>query len=378
MSQRDFDTGYVTPNLLYKNIVGDKVVKTFYSTWFKNVDTDTYTLSFNVTKPMLYVENGIRFLNTFSGFKYANEKVVNKYTRKENNGIELIWNHVKDVLCSGNHASYEYLKKWICHMIAGRKMKTAVYFKGVQGTGKSTLPTFLRDVIGHSCVYKTQTASCLTSQFNGELQGVILLILEELNCKTISEWKAMNSALKVLCTENTLTIQAKHQNAFNVTNNISVMIISNDSPIKINKHDRRYFMTDISDHRVGDKDYFDKLYGSMNDAAIQKAFYFQCLQFASENEFDEQADLRTLETSIKTEIMINNLHPLYVFVKEQFILKKRDLNTFLKSFTDDYNATPGCKHQLSNAGVARLMREAGISCKASTGNRMRFKTTHDE
>ena len=378
LNQRDFETGYCTPNLKYCKIANEKIIKTLYSYWFRNIDVDTYTLSFDVRKPQIYSENDINYLNTFAGFRFANEPQLKKVSKKQTAGIDAVWFHIKDVLCSGNEDSFKYLQNWIANMVSGRKMRTAIYLKSTQGTGKSTIPTFLRDVIGHTCTYKTQTASCLTSQFNGELQGIVLLILEELNCKSVNEWKTMNSALNVLCTENTLTLQAKHQNAYNVPNNISVMIISNDSPIKINKHDRRYMMCDVSDHQVGNTEYFNKLYNYLNDIDVQKAFYFNCLQIANDNEFDEQSQLRNLDSSIKNEITVNNLHPLYKFVKEQYILRKKDFNIFLKDFAGDYNSSSDCKNQLSNSTVARIMREGRIICKKSTGNRMRFKLTHQE
>ncbi len=45
-----------------------------------------------------------------------------------------------------------------------------------------------------------------------------------------------------------------------VNNNLSIIITSNDSPIKMNEKDRRYFPSAVSNHRDGDKEYFNKLY----------------------------------------------------------------------------------------------------------------------
>src|SRR5690606_18091743 len=123
---------------VYKVINGDKVRTIKYSDWFKNEDTDDYILTFEVSKPRIYEANGLRYINMFKGFKYAEAKPT-KVLKTIDDKIQLIWNHVKEVICSNDEKAYEYMRKWICHFINGRKMKTALYLKGTQGAGKSTL-----------------------------------------------------------------------------------------------------------------------------------------------------------------------------------------------------------------------------------------------
>ena len=55
----------------------------------------------------------------------------------------------------------------------------------------------------------------------------------------------MNSSLNAITTEDTIDIEAKGKTAFNIENHISIIITSNDSPIQMNKDDRRYLMTDF-------------------------------------------------------------------------------------------------------------------------------------
>lgn len=221
----------------------------------------------------------------------------------------MIWQHIRDVICSENEDAYDYVKKWICHFVSGRKMKTALYLKGSQGCGKSTLPTFLMNVIGCENAYKTQSNSCLSNRFNAELQGIILLVLEELKCSSTSEWTLMNSSLNMITTENMISIEEKGKTPINIKNHISVIITSNDSPIKMDRNDRRYMMTDISTSKMDNVAYFNKLYKILENKDIQCAFYHYCLDFASKNEYAELSELKKIDTNAKAEIIIKHLHP---------------------------------------------------------------------
>ena len=66
-----------------------------------------------------------------------------------------------------------------------------------------------------------------------------------------------------------MNIEKKYKDAHKRSNHLSVIITSNNSPIKMDKNDRRYLM-------AGDKEYFEKLYSYMKNDLIQKAFYFEC------------------------------------------------------------------------------------------------------
>jgi hypothetical protein len=217
----------------------------------------------------------------------------------------------------------------------------------------------------------SQSNSSLTGRFNAELKGKTLVIYEELKCSNSNEWRLMNSALKMYTTNETISVEAKSKDAINIDNFISLIIISNDSPIRLSAFDRRYIMTDVSTQYLNNVDYFYTLFSYMKNEDIQKAFYFYCLEYANLNEFDEQAELWKIETEAKAETIIKNLNPLYKFIKEQYVLKKKHMDIFLKDLTQDFNIVEG-KSNLSNIEISRIMKEGGMEGKTSTGNKFRF------
>ena len=91
--------------------------------------------------------------------------------------------------------------------------------------------------------------------------------------ESYGEWLKINSTLNAFITEDLISLEDKGKTMIQVNNNLSIIITSNDSPIKMNEKDRRYFLSDVSNHRDGDKEYFNKLYEYMHNEAIQKAFY---------------------------------------------------------------------------------------------------------
>ena len=84
----------------------------------------------------------------------------------------------------------------------------------------------------------------------------LLLILEELRCDSVHAWEAMNSSLNNLITENAMNIENKCKDAFLRSNHLSVIITSNNSPIRMDRNDRRYLMSDVSNRRAKDGEYF--------------------------------------------------------------------------------------------------------------------------
>ena len=60
----------------------------------------------------------------------------------------------------------------------------------------------------------------------------------------------------------------------------------------------------------------------------KKHFILNCKTVASENEFKEAPELQKVNTDAKTEVIIKNLHPFYLYIKEEYILKSKNFNVF--------------------------------------------------
>src|SRR5690606_13754303 len=111
----------------------------------------------------------------------------------------------------------------------------------------------------------------LKTKFNSELAGKILVIFEELENFSSSEWQGISTTLKRMITSPTLMIEAKGKDQKELKNLNNYIIMTNEDAIK-DDNGRRYFILPISSKYLGNNNYFDKLYDCFNNE-VGKAFY---------------------------------------------------------------------------------------------------------
>ena len=102
-----------------------------------------------------------------------------------------------EILASNNNKQFDYLVRWYANMIQGNKNTTALYFKGLQGIGKSTISDFISNhVLGKSISLKCNNAMNLKEKFNSDLMGKLFVVYEELPTFSSNEWSAVSGILK--------------------------------------------------------------------------------------------------------------------------------------------------------------------------------------
>eukprot|EP00732_Lithocolla_globosa_P005416 Lithocolla_globosa_v1_NODE_5594_length_1214_cov_8.691113.p1 type:complete len:183 gc:universal NODE_5594_length_1214_cov_8.691113:437-985(+) len=180
----------------------------------------------------------MRYINQFKGFKFQTKRQI---TKNEQKGINLLWEHVRLVLCSGNEKLYLFVRKWFSHVASGRKMTVALFIKSLEGAGKGTFTEFFfKEVLGTDIVHMASDTKCVSGHFNGELSGKLMLVLEEMRGMSVSDWNIVNDKLKNLITDSTTNIEGKYQKARIEENHLSIVIQSNNDCIKLSAFDRRY------------------------------------------------------------------------------------------------------------------------------------------
>ena len=112
----------------------------------------------------------------------------------------------------------------------------------------------------------------LKTKFNGELSGKLLVVFEELENFSVSEWQSISSVLKRQITSKTIMIERKGKDAEEQANLNNYILLSNNDAIQ-DDDGRRYFILDVSASKIGEEEYWSELHDNILTKEVGEAFY---------------------------------------------------------------------------------------------------------
>ena len=288
------------------------VIKKFFTIYNTIVN-----ISIDHAKPRFYTEGDDEYLNLFNGYPFdavkRSENIINKHKKN----VTLFWSHIKENLTSSNEQIYDEVHNWITAMIGGkRKMKTALYFKGNKGTGKSILLFLLSAIVGEQNAINIQKANDILGNFNGHLAGKLLVSLDDTPL-TFDQFCQLYAHLKTPITEKYNTYRDLFQKSIRLLNINSYIICSNHPMLKLEVNtgdERRYVQADVFP-TLREKEYYATLWSLVEDKEFQYAFYWYC-QDNYNPEYNEQKSVKTLPiTNTAQDATQNSLTPTIEFIK---------------------------------------------------------------
>jgi len=138
----------------------------------------------------------------------------------------------------------------------------AYIFSGLGGTGKSTVGRIMKRVLGEHNIYKISGLEQLTRGFNAHLEGKMLIWIEELKSAKDSDWVVSINHCKDLIDGDTINIERKGIDCYQVENTINVVGFSNHKyPLPmVEGITRRFHVEETNPAPVGGAKFFDELY----------------------------------------------------------------------------------------------------------------------
>ena len=209
--------------------------------------------------------------NVYNMWRPFAMELVTDYVEMATEREELL-NHIK-ILCNNDNEVYDYFIKWIAQMIQFPAIKSnCPVLISKEGAGKGTLMRLLTKMMGYAKVFETTTPSRdVWGDFNGRMANTFLINLNELSKKETME---SEGKIKGLITDPTLTINNKGANQYDIASYHRFIITTNkEEPMNTAKDDRRKYFIRSSDEKIGDKEYFIKLHGYLEDVNIVKTCY---------------------------------------------------------------------------------------------------------
>ena len=298
--------------------------------WF-DIDDNVYSLTIDINKGRTFIINDEAYLNLFDGFKYNKTDV-----RDEDKllrglyGVNIVWNHIKEILCNNNEDYFNYVQNWIRKLINGHKMKTLLYFKSKMGRGKNVIINFLISILGSKICAELHNDHCFRTLFNGCLIGKSLVVLNEI-VHNYDDFKSLYNTLKTYITEDRITYRSLYENPKLLKNLNSFILIGNYSMLKLDDpskgDDRRIFFSVVSEV-IKNFEYCRILDSSCLNEDVQYAFYCDCID--NYVHFNEQEELKLLPISeTKIEHIQDSLDSVTLFLKS-IVNNKKLMDTYIK------------------------------------------------
>jgi len=294
--------------------------------WFFDEYDDIYNITMDKNKPIIFnkkvKKQNLPMINVFPGYLYEIPRKKEHFDKKTLDAVNKIWEFIKESWCSGKKDQFEYIKKWLCCMINGRKMDTYVYLKGDEGTGKSMIIDFIRHyVIGTGVSYKTSSTESIIGSWTAHFVGKTFVVMEEPDSATASQWKCTANALKDLVTSPTIECKEKFKTNFECPNFMSLIVLTNNNAIMIHYLSRRPVVLDVSNKFIQNLEFFKNFKNMIMNKRVGRAFYWLAKAYAKKLDDWYEADI-PLTTNKKT-LMSLNLPSHLVFIKQEYLLKKR-------------------------------------------------------
>jgi hypothetical protein len=176
---------------------------------------------------------------------------------------ELFKRHLFHVICKGEATNWRYLRKWIACRLQklDKKIGVAIVLKGGKGAGKTIVADYLQKIFGVHFVRVSHERHFL-GNFNVHFEHALLVNAEE------AFWAGKKSAegvLKDMITGDSIMIERKGVDSYQARNLLDVLITSNaDWVVPVSHDERRYFVLEVSNEKVGDFDYFRELAAEMD------------------------------------------------------------------------------------------------------------------
>ena len=205
--------------------------------------------------------------NLWNGFNISKED-ADQYDEED---AKPILDHIKSIWCKGDEDAYNYVIDYFSNIIQKPHVKTGVLLalKSKQGAGKGIVLDYLAKIIGDAHYAQNSNANFLFGDFNGQLEGKILVNLDE------AFWggdKKLEGVVKNKITETRQTINKKNKENYMIDDYANYIITTNNDWFAgTTEDDRRHFCLECDNKYASistkEKDeYFRPIYESPCEA----------------------------------------------------------------------------------------------------------------
>lgn len=282
-------------------------------------------------------------------------------------------------ICQDNVACFNKLIGFFAHILQHPEQRTALTptIRGRQGTGKTMVMTAFASVLDKQYV-SVPCSNDITGQFNGILENKLLIVADE--ATFAGDWNTINR-LKSITGNETLTINHKGIDAYDVDNFARVVIVTNkDMAAPIEYDNRRYFLVQTADK--ANPEVYDEVFDELNNGGREALKYFLEHYDLSEYNphkcevfFEEETKEIQFETMLKTDIIgayIMDCQNDEVNDSEN-IFKAIETDGFCPvdygfQMVERWKMSQGCKTEIKKKSLSQRLKQYGITVETKRRN----------
>ena len=286
-----------------KKVSKIKMIDILKSCNFKRYSKEVY-------KPRNFMLNRLEF-NNWVEFK-ANVPTQKTYDVEI---VKKILKYIKFIVCNDDETKFNYLLKWLSHLIQFPFLKTKValfLYSPLGGTGKGSFVEWLRkSLFGFHMSAVCNSLKKICQDFNTILKGALLVVVEELPTTT-DMFHSQFDTMKHLITDNRMRITPKGIDNYEIDNMCNFILVSNNAMcLKLESGDRRYCCFQVNPAKKGDEKYWNNIHGEVLTDETAKHFY----RYLEEYESDVSLN-KIPKTKLKEKIIQLSLPSYKKFIED--------------------------------------------------------------
>ena len=219
----------------------------------------------------------------------------------------LILRHIRDIICNGDTAQYEYLMDVMARTVQKpcEPLGVVVVMIGEEGVGKGMISTIFHKIFGDNA-YTINTIEQLTGRFAGYLKWTVFLFADEVHWS--GDRTGANGKLKSLITEPNYLVEAKFTNSEKIVNYLHLFMATNeDFAIPAGPTSRRIAVFNVSSKMRQNSAYFDALVKEIN--GIGTAAFLHVLS---------QRNIEAFHTQVMPDVMKKSLWAQKMMTMDSF------------------------------------------------------------
>lgn len=181
--------------------------------------------------------------------------------------------HIRSNVAGGDSEIFAYIIAWMADAVQhpDNRPGTSIVLRSRQGTGKGVAISEFGKLFGHHFIQIHHTKH-LVGNFNAHLKDALLVFADE------AFWagdKSGEGVLKAMVTEENIQIEPKGKDSFSIKNHIRLMISSNnDWVVPAGLEERRFFIQDVGENHIQDREYFGKILNQMNTGGREALLHY--------------------------------------------------------------------------------------------------------